>query len=267
MGCAGIPSHIITFCSGRAGIGKSTTLANLAIAAHDRGISCLLWDANPMAPSLHTLFGLTPIATASDSYLGNARIESIAIRLRPGLWLVPERAQNGESEPRLGASLHNLLRSLCEGLRPDLVLIDTAAGWSDSVAAACQIATTCCILMSDDIGSILDAYVLLKALFSDRNTGQSHRTGLVATKIVEESDAQSIAVKLNAATQRFLRQRFPLFGAIPYDPRHREALLQQRLFVEAFPHTPTSRAYHQLVHTLVTASPTVSYATTSHIQP
>lgn len=256
--------HIVTFCSGRAGVGKSTTLANIAWTAAERGISCLLWDTDLRAPSLHLLFGLNPIATAADAYLGNAPIESIVLPVRPGLWLVPERAGTEAAQTRLTEAFPQLLSRLLERVRPDLVLLDTPPGWSELVAILWSHSTACAILIADDIGSILDAYGLLKLLFA-RHTPQ--RAGLVVTHTLDELDAETIAVKFNTVVQRFLGQRLPVLGAIPYDPHHREALLQQRLFVELFPHAPATPAYRRLATALVVPVAKPSHEPTSLLEP
>lgn len=242
--------RVFAFCSGRTGTGQSTTVVNLALAASEQGISCLLWDANLATPSLHTLLGLDPLATAADSYLGNARIEDIPVCFRPGIWLVPERPVGNAAEARLSAAFPTLLQTLCRRLQPDVVFIDAAPGWSESVTTICATADLWCLLTADDIGSILDAYGLLKALTA-YSQGKQPQAGFVVTHVVEESDAQSIVLKLNTAARRFLGWTLPLLGSIPYEPRHRDALLQQRGFLELYPHTPTAQAYRQLLRRLL----------------
>lgn len=243
--------RIVALCSGRPGLGKSTTAANLAAAASREHIACLLWDAQLHSPRLHLHYALNPVATASDAYIGKARIEDIPIQLRPNFWLLPERTLNSDAEAQLTEAFPALLQRLLSHRRPELVIINLPPGWSELTATVCQLADLCCLVTGDDIGSILDTYALAKALLSRGGGGERHRLGLIVTGVVEETEAHMLTRKFNAAAVRFLGQRIPLLGAIPYEPQHRIALLQQRPFVEAFPESAAALFYRRLLQRCV----------------
>ncbi len=125
-----------------------------------------------------------------------------------------------------------------------------------------RFAHTWAIVFADDIGSILDAYGLLKTLLSC-NDNAPKQLGLVLTHVLDDPDAASLAVKFNTVVQHFFGKRLPVWASLPYDPRYREALVQQRLVVELFPQTPTARAYRQLLTALVPSTETLAYEAAS----
>jgi ATP-binding protein involved in chromosome partitioning len=50
--------HIVAVASGKGGVGKSTTAANLALAFHANGQACAVLDADIYGPSMPRLFGI-----------------------------------------------------------------------------------------------------------------------------------------------------------------------------------------------------------------
>lgn len=72
-------ANTITFISGGAGEGKSTTLNNLAYTCALGGYNTLIVDADLRRPSQHTIFGIDNSFGLTDYLLGSASLEEITI--------------------------------------------------------------------------------------------------------------------------------------------------------------------------------------------
>ena len=77
-----IGARTIMFTSGVGGEGKSTTVANLAVALARGGRRVVLVDFDLRNPSLHRFFGLDGIPGLIDVYLYDAHIESALAEVR-----------------------------------------------------------------------------------------------------------------------------------------------------------------------------------------
>jgi capsular exopolysaccharide synthesis family protein len=111
--------------SATAGEGKSTTAANLALAATLQGKSVILVDADMRNPSLHPLLGIVPTPGLSDLLAGDAPISSA---LHPTdvshLLLLPAGSPTPHAAELLaGPRMEELVQEL-SGLA-DLVIFDT----------------------------------------------------------------------------------------------------------------------------------------------
>lgn len=108
------------------GCGKSFTASNLALALSRRpGSRTVLLDLDLRRPTLHNLFGITPVGALRDFLDGSQPMESLFFRAGRGLAL----GLNSEAVRDAGAILHaqeteNALQALDVQLDPDLVVID-----------------------------------------------------------------------------------------------------------------------------------------------
>lgn len=121
---------IIAVASGKGGVGKSTTAANLALAFAARGLSVGLLDADIYGPSVPHLFSLT----APPEKTGDGRIEpatacgmklmSIGLMVEPDMPLIWRG-------PMLDKALTQFLRDVNWGAL-DLLIIDMPPGTGDA---------------------------------------------------------------------------------------------------------------------------------------
>jgi ATP-binding protein involved in chromosome partitioning len=128
--------HIIAIASGKGGVGKSTTTANLAVALAQQGLRVGILDADVFGPSMPTLFGLTrdkPEVVAGMMQPLRAHgvsIMSIGFLVDPGTAMIWRG-------PMVMQALTQMLREVAWG-KLDALLIDMPPGTGDAQLTIAQ---------------------------------------------------------------------------------------------------------------------------------
>lgn len=150
--------RVITFTSGKGGVGKTTTTANIGAALAARGKSVVLIDADIGLRNLDIVLGLENriVYDLVDVVEGTCRLRQAMIRDKRlnSLHLIPA-AQTREKE----AVSPQQMKALCEELRRqfDFTLIDSPAGieqgFRNSIAGADEVV----VVTNPEVSSVRDA--------------------------------------------------------------------------------------------------------------
>ena len=237
-------TRVIAVTGGKGGVGKTNVSINLAISAARSGQRVLLLDADLGLANVDVLLGLKPKKNLEDVLNGSCALQDIILTGPAGVQVIP--ASSGtQSMVRLTEQEHAGLIAAFSALADsvDLLIIDTAAGISDSVVNFVRAAQEVVVVVCDEPSSITDAYALIKVLNVQY---QVDGFRILANQTRSEAEGQALFQRLVAVTDRFLDVNLRYAGSIPYDDAVRKAVKKQQAVAESFPSSKVARAFTQL---------------------
>ena len=243
------PVRVICVTSGKGGVGKTNVSVNLALALSQQQQKVLLLDADLSLANVDVMLGLQPHYNLSHVIRQERTLEEIILDGPNGIRIVPASSgvkRMGELTPEENAGLVGAFSELDDTV--DILLIDTAAGLSDSVVTFSQASNDVMLVVCNEPASITDAYALTKLLSQDY--GVDHFQ-ILANRVSSAQEGRELFNKLVRVTDRFLDVTLNFSGFIPEDPQLRKAVQAQRAVLEAFPNSRSAEAFHRLATQII----------------
>ncbi|NBO31775.1 MAG: septum site-determining protein MinD [Cyanobacteria bacterium LVE1205-1] len=206
-------SRVIVITSGKGGVGKTTSTANLGMALAKRGRRVAVVDADFGLRNLDLLLGLENrvIYTAAEALAGECRLEQALVKdkRQPNLVLLPA-AQNRTKDSITPDQMKKLMGVLATKF--DYVFIDSPAGIEMGFRNAIAAATEAIVVTTPEIAAVRDADRVVGLL----EAHTVHNTHLLINRLrplmVAANDMMSVE-----DVQEILA--IPLLGVIPDDER------------------------------------------------
>jgi flagellar biosynthesis protein FlhG len=240
------PVQVIAVTGGKGGIGKSNISVNISIALAEMRRRVVLLDADLGLANIDVLLGIRAEKTIANVLSGECDLRDILVRGPGGIKIVPA-ASGVQHMASLNAQQHGAMIQAFSDLSDqiDVLVIDTAAGISDTVVSFVRAAQEILVVVCDEPSSITDAYALIKLL--NKEYGIS-RVRVIANMVANAKEGHHLFMKLSGVCERFLDITMQYAGAIPYDENVRKAIQKQKAVVEFSPHCKASQAYRQIAH-------------------
>ena len=238
------PVRVIAVTSGKGGVGKSNITVNLAVTLAQAGERVMVMDADMGLANIDVLLGLSPGLNLSHVINGECTLEETIIEGPAGIKIVPASSGVAMMTDLTPAQNAGVIRSFSDLTEPvDTLLIDTAAGLSDSVVSYLRAAREVIVVVCDEPASITDAYAMIKVMNREYGVQRFH---VLANQAVSASQGRELYNKLSRVSERFLDVTLDYLGAVPYDDNLKKAVQKQKAVVQAFPRSPASNAFKQI---------------------
>jgi flagellar biosynthesis protein FlhG len=239
------PVRSIAVTGGKGGVGKTNLSVNLAASLAGLGKRTLLLDADLGLANVDGLLGLTPQDTLADLVSGRCELDEVILEGPNGMLVVPAasgRRHMAELQPAQHVGLVNVFNDLQRDL--DILVVDTAAGITDSVLTFCQAAQDAVVVVCDEPASITDADALIKVLSRERGVD---RVQVVANMVRSPAEGRGLYDKLSRVCERFLGDvSLNFLGAVPQCDWLRMAVHRQQAVATAYPASPSARAIAEI---------------------
>lgn len=238
------PVRVIAVTSGKGGVGKSNVTVNLAVTLAQSGEKVMVMDADMGLANIDVLLGLSPELNLSHVINGECSLEETIVEGPAGIKIVPASSGIAAMSDLTPAQNAGVIRSFSDLTEPvDTLLIDTAAGLSDSVVSYTRAAREVIVVVCDEPASITDAYAMVKVMNRDYGVERFH---VLANQSHGAKQGRELYNKLARVSQKFLDVTLDFLGSVPYDDCLKKAVQKQKAVVEAFPRSPSALAFKQI---------------------
>ncbi len=249
--------QVIAVTGGKGGIGKTNVSVNLAVAMAELGKRVVLLDADLGLANVDIMLGVVAKENLSHVLSGACGLSDILVDGPGGIKIVPATS-GAQNMVQLNQAQHAGLVHSFEEMADemDVLIIDTAAGISDTVTRFVSAAQEVLLVVCNEPTSITDAYAVIKLLNQDYQIEKFH---IVPNMVRDQQEGKELFNKISKVSDRFLEVTLDYAYAIPYDDHVRKAVKKQRAVYEAYPKSAAAAAFkvlaQQIEHWSVPAMP------------
>ncbi len=185
-------SQVITISSGKGGVGKTTAVANIAVALAATGARVVCVDGDIGLRNLDVVMGLENriVYDLVDVIEGRCKLRQAMIRDKhlPELFLIPA----AQTRDKSAVSPSDMVR-LCNELRPDVdfILIDSPAGIERGFRNAIAAADRVMVVTNPEVSAVRDADRVIGLLEADEKRSPALIINRLNPTLVKQHDMLS----------------------------------------------------------------------------
>jgi len=199
-----------------------------------------LLDADMGLANVDILLGLYPKFNLSHVLAGEKSLDEIILEGPAGLRVIPGASGIQKMSELSAIEQAAVVRAFSDiDQELDVLIVDTAAGISNSVVNFTRACQEIIIVVCDEPTSLTDAYALIKLLNRDYALSNFH---VVTNMVPSLQHGQQLFQKLSKVTDRYLDVTLQFAGAVPYDEYLRKAVQKQSPVMISFPRSKASLA-------------------------
>jgi flagellar biosynthesis protein FlhG len=234
----------IAITGGKGGVGKTNISINLATSFSRLNKRVILLDADFGLANVDVVLGLTPENNLLHVLENKCSLQDILLDGPENIKIVPassgiKRMANLNSLEQSG-----LISAFSEiGDQVDVMIIDTAAGISDSVVHFARAAGEVVVVVCDEPASIADAYALIKVLSRDYAV---NKVSVISNQVESKAHGEMLFNQMLKVINKYLDVSVSYLGAVPEDVYLKKAVKRQLAVTSAYPRSRASEAFREI---------------------
>jgi flagellar biosynthesis protein FlhG len=238
------PVQVIAVTSGKGGVGKSNITVNLAVTLAQQGQNVLVMDADLGLANIDVLLGLNPQYNLSHVINGECSLDDTIIDGPEGIHIIPASSGTRSMADLSPAENAGIIAAFSDLTQPvDTLLIDTAAGLSESVVSYVRASREVIVVVCDEPASITDAYAMIKVMNRDFDVQRFH---ILANQAHSIQQGRELYIKLSRVAEKYLDATLDFIGSIPYDDYLKKSVQKQKCVTQNYPRSPSAMAFRKL---------------------
>ena len=234
------PVRVIAITAGKGGVGKSTISVNLSVALAQSNKNVMLLDADLGLANIDVLLGLHSHYDLSHVIGGSCHLNDIILDGPSGIKVIPAATGAQFMTSLTSVQLAGIIDSFNEVTEDlDYMIIDTAAGISDTVLSFARSSQELIVVVCDEPTSLNAAYSLIKVMCTRYEWSHFH---ILANMVRSLKDGRDLFNKLVVVSEQFLNVHLDYLGAIPFNECVHRAIKNQKPVLSLYPNAEVSIA-------------------------
>jgi flagellar biosynthesis protein FlhG len=240
--------RVIAVASGKGGVGKTSLVANLAVAFAKTGCRVLAIDGDLGLANLDLALGVQAGPTMMDLLVGSAGIDDVLLTAAEGVAVLPACSGRYELANLGERDRHNLFAAIDKlDQRFDAVLVDTAAGIGSNAIAFAGAAQIVVVVANAEPTSLADAYAFIKVVSTRHRIKRVH---VIANMVKGPSEGEDVYRRLCDLADRFLDVGLDYVGAVIRDGAVGRSVHAGVPVIIGEPRAPASHCIRSVAHKL-----------------
>ena len=234
----------IAVTGGKGGVGKTNISINLATSLSRQNKRVMLLDADFGLANVDVVLGLSPGKNLLHVIEGECDLQDIIIDGPEDIKIVP--ASSGVKKMANLSSLEQsgLIAAFGElGENVDVMIVDTAAGISESVVHFARAAGEVIVVVCDEPASIADAYALIKVLSKDYAV---NKVSVITNQVESNAHGEVLFNQILKVINKYLDVSVSHLGSIPEDIYLKKSVKRQLAVTQAYPRSRSSLAFKEI---------------------
>lgn len=238
----------ITIAGGKKGVGKTSTVTNLALTLAQSGQRVLIIDENPCPNNVNANLGIAARYDLQHVINQDKSLDQVILHGPNNIAVLPAiRGLQALSKLNHSAqeSLINSFTQLTDSI--DVILVDTAMSNTSHVLPLSLASQQVLIVLSGSATSIKSAYMLIKIMSQEY---AKHDFLVLVNKVQSEQNAKEIFDNISMVARQHLSVSLDYMGYVQHDEKLRRATQLCKPVVDAFPTTPAATNFRRLAENI-----------------